>query len=430
MSGLIWLVLGGAAGLLVGLLWGAVRWRSRLLAREAALAAAREELAALAPLREENTQLKLDLERLEAERKAQEEKLAWTEKARAELREAFESLASRVLKENAEEFLKQAHKQLDSLSTLHRKELEGLIKPLDEALKKMEAEVRQLETKREGAYKGLEEQLRQLAQAQETLHTTTVKLERALRESSARGRWGELQLRRVVELAGLQKHVDFEEQVAAGEGRPDMLVYLPRGGVLAVDAKAPMKAYLAAMEATDDAERRELLRSHAQALRQRIQELGQKRYWESLERSPELVVMFVPSEACIAAAFDQDPTILELGLKQGVVVASPTTLLALLKAVAYGWQQHEISENARAITQEALELYSRMVKFLNHFRNVGTRLEQAVAAYNKAVGSASGRLYPAARRLEELAAAEEQLPELPPVDNAVRPLPDPPESEA
>lgn len=426
-------LLGIIVGVAIGLLYG-IRWKVALRSHEARLAEVTKRAEEAETLREENEELKIELEKARATQEVQEEKLRWAEEAKEILRETFQALASEVLKTNADEFLKRARDQLEAILAqvrgdwgAHREELKGLIKPLEQTLERMDEQVRQLERKREGAYQSLVEQLRQLASAQENLRASASQLLQALKAPTARGRWGELQLRRVVELAGLQKHVDFEEQAQTDEGRPDMIVHLPKGGILAVDAKVPMDAYLAAVEATDETTRRQYLANHARALRQRIHDLSRKRYWEQFDGSPAFVVMFVPSEACIAAAFECDPTILEDGFKNGVVVASPTTLLSLLKAVAYGWQQHEISENAREITQQALELYQRFVVFLEHLKRVGDRLRQTVESYNRAVGSATNRLLPAARRLEERASRE--LPELPPVDESPRPLPHP-ESES
>lgn len=227
----------------------------------------------------------------------------------------------------------------------------------------MDKQVRELEQKREGAYQSLEKHLGQLGQAQTQLRDTTVTLAQALKSSTVRGRWGELQLRRVLELAGMTSHVDFDEQVTTDEGRPDVIVHLPNQGILPVDAKTPMTAYLAAIEA-DEKEQQAKLAAHAQAMRNRIQELGRKQYWDQFERAPEMVIMFVPSEACLSAAFEQDPALLEFGMGKHVLITTPFTLLALLRAVAYGWQQQQITENVREIAKQGQELYERVIKFL------------------------------------------------------------------
>jgi len=403
---LLGLFVGGVIGVLYGL-----RWKFVLRSREEQLVEVTEQLQEAKNLEEKNRELSIELEKLKVEKAAQDEKLRWTENAQQHLREAFEALASEVLKSNADEFLKRAKEQLDTVIArvrgdwgVQKEELKGLIRPLEEALEKMDEQVRALEQKREGAYQGLTEQLRQLASAQESLQTTTVRLVQALRSPTARGRWGEFQLRRIVELAGMTAHVDFEEQAATAEGRPDMIIYMPNEGVLPVDSKAPpLDAFFSAVEAEDEAARRRHLEALLKSMRQ------------------EFVIMYVPSEACLSTVFQLDPEIFEFAARQRVLITSPVTLLALLRAVAYGWQQHEIAESAREVTKQALELYHRFVKFLEHFQKAGAQLDKAIDAYNRAVGSVTSRVFPAARRLEEL--TEKELPELTVIDRKPRSLP-------
>ena len=421
---LLGLFVGGVIGVLYGL-----RWKFVLRSREEQLVEVTEQLQEAKNLEEKNRELSIELEKLKAEKAAQDEKLRWTENAQQHLREAFEALASEVLKSNADEFLKRAKEQLDTVIArvrgdwgVQKEELKGLIRPLEEALEKMDEQVRALEQKREGAYQGLTEQLRQLASAQESLQTTTVRLVQALRSPTARGRWGEFQLRRIVELAGMTAHVDFEEQAATAEGRPDMIIYMPNEGVLPVDSKAPpLDAFFSAVEAEDEAARRRHLEALLKSMRQRVQELSRRQYWTQFNRTPEFVIMYVPSEACVSTVFQLDPEIFEFAARQRVLITSPVTLLALLRAVAYGWQQHEIAESAREVTKQALELYHRFVKFLEHFQKAGAQLDKAIDAYNRAVGSVTSRVFPAARRLEEL--TEKELPELTVIDRKPRSLP-------
>ena len=424
-----WLfLLGLFVGAVIGVLYG-LRWKFVLRSREEQLVEVTEQLQEAKNLEEENRELSIELEKLKVEKAAQDEKLRWTENAQQHLREAFEALASEVLKSNADEFLKRAKEQLDTVIArvrgdwgVQKEELKGLIRPLEEALEKMDEQVRALEQKREGAYQGLTEQLRQLASAQESLQTTTVRLVQALRSPTARGRWGEFQLRRIVELAGMTAHVDFEEQAATAEGRPDMIIYMPNEGVLPVDSKAPpLDAFFSAVEAEDEAARRRHLEGLLKSMRQRVQELGRRQYWAQFDRTPEFVIMYVPSEACVSTVFQLDPEIFEFAASQRVLITSPVTLLALLRAVAYGWQQHEIAESAREVTKQALELYHRFVKFLEHFQKAGTQLDKAIDAYNRAVGSVTSRVFPAARRLEEL--TEKELPELTVIERKPRSLP-------
>ena len=217
-------------------------------------------------------------------------------------------------------------------------------------------------------------------------------------------------------------HVDFEEQAATAEGRPDMIIYMPNEGVLPVDSKAPpLDAFFSAVEAEDEAARRRHLEALLKSMRQRVQELSRRQYWTQFNRTPEFVIMYVPSEACLSTVFQLDPEIFEFAARQRVLITSPVTLLALLRAVAYGWQQHEIAESAREVTKQALELYHRFVKFLEHFQKAGAQLDKAIDAYNRAVGSVTSRVFPAARRLEEL--TEKELPELTVIDRKPRSLP-------
>ncbi len=360
------------------------------------------------------SELRIANAQLEGELRSEREKVAWTEHAEGKLREAFTALASQSLSSNAQQYLTRAEK-----------ELKTLVDPLAQKLDAMDQQVRTLETKREGAYGKLGEQLRTLGEAQLQLQRTAVSLEQALKSPTARGRWGEIQLRRVVELAGMVSHVDFDEQPTTGDGRPDMIVRLPSGGVLPVDAKASATAYLDAMQS--DGERRAAkLAEHVRAMRSRIQDLSRKQYWSQFERAPELVVMFVPFESALAAAFESDPDLLEYGIRQRILVASPVTLLALLRAVAFGWQQQQITENARRIADEGRELYARILNVLKPFRDAGTHLGKAVEAYDQAVGSLEHRLFPALHRMRELTASSDELPETSEIRKTPR-LPETPE---
>lgn len=401
---------------------GAIETDSRA-ARESAARA--EERAAhadriqgdLRAAQTENTELKTRLAETGKAREADQEKLLWLERAQKQMSDAFEALASKALQSSSTEFLKHAQTHVEKLLETvkgdwgaHKEQIGKLVEPISTSLQGLDKSVRELEAKREGAYQGLGEQLRQLADNHRSLQTSTDRLGQALRNPAVRGRWGELQLRRVAELAGMEKHVDFDEQVAGDEGRPDMIVHLPHHAVLPVDSKTPMDSYQKAVEANDDEARRTLLQEHAQAMRARVRELGTKRYWEQFERAPDLVVMFVPNEACLGAAFQADPDLFEAALKQHVVVASPFTLYALLRACAYGWQQQQIAENARLIAEQGRELYERLSVFLTHVQGIGKALKAAVEAHNKAVGSLEARLLPSAAKFQELAAIEKNPP--------------------
>jgi DNA recombination protein RmuC len=306
------------------------------------------------------------------------------------------------------------------LFTRSSSELRYIVEPLDKNLTTLGDRVRELEQKREGAYQGLQEQLRELATTQKQLQTTTLTLGEALKSSTARGRWGELQLRRVVELAGMKEHVDFDEQLTTEEGRPDMVIYLPNGGSLPLDSKAPMAAYLEAFQIDDERQRQAKLDEHVKAMRNRIKELSRRRYTGKGEQPAPFVVMFVPNETSVAAAFERDPRLLDDALELHILIATPVTLLAMLLSVGYSWQQVQLLENAKQIADEAKTLYERLTKFTDHLAGVGTSLSSAISAYNSAVGSLEHRLLPSARRVQELGVNVPDLPELAPIDQAPR----------
>ena len=350
------------------------------------------------------------LVRLSARLEAEREKHRWTEEAKATLAEAFQLLAAKNLEDANRRLAEAARALFDRLDRevkggldTHAAELRGVLEPLKEALLALQGRIEALERDREGAYRALAEQLRLLREEQGALQEAAQRLRSALSAERTRGHWGELQLKRVVELAGMAPHVDFALQAGTERGRPDLVVFLPGGGTIPVDAKAPMTAYLEALEATDPAERQAGLRAHAAALRARIKELADRAYWRGLPGAPELVVVFVPSEAALQAAFEADPTLFEEALARRVLPASPITLLALLKSIAYGWRQHRLSEEARRIAEEAGELIERFATFSRHLGKVGKRLKDSVEAYNEAVGSLERRLLPLAGRIAERA---------------------------
>jgi DNA recombination protein RmuC len=373
--------LGSVVAFVIGLFIGLVVWhRSR--SRSA----------------DELNEAKLRLAGLEKEREGDAEKLDWIRKAEESMRDAFKALAGDVLKSNSE-----------TLTAQVKKDFQGVVDPLKESLTSMDGHVRELEKSREGAYKSLEQQLAQLRDTHTKLQQTTITLTEALRSPTVRGRWGEIQLRRVVEMAGMVRHVSFDEQATTDLGRPDMIAYLPNGGVLPVDSKVPLGSYLAAMDHPDDDARKQHLREHARAMRSRVKELGLKQYWDQFESSPDFVVMFVPNEACLGAAFEHDPELLEYAIDKKVLICSPVTLLALLRTVAYGWQQHQITENALRIAAEGRELYARLDTFVKHFSDLGDSVGKVVERYNRAVGSMEKRLMPSARRFKELGLSDREI---------------------
>lgn len=358
------------------------------------------------------------------------------EEAEKKLTTTFEAAGAKALHANNEQFIKLATKTFETLMVrasgdVEKKQqaIDSLIKPIKELLEKQNAAVAEIEKKREVAYKGLEEQIRHIASSHEKLSVETGRLVNALRRPEQRGRWGELQLRNAVELAGMTEHCDFDEQVTIWKGeamqRPDMVVNLPGRGVIPVDAKVAIDAYLDAIESEDPQVKNECLRRHADHIERHYKSLAGKRYWEGFEKahSPQLVVMFMPLESALVAALEHKPDLHSQAMQQHVLIATPTLLVALLRAVAYGWQQDALAENARDIANVGAELYGRIRKFANDLQSVGKNLSQATNAYNAAIGSLEARVLPAARKLHNMRVTNDdeiKTPNL--VDLEVRPI--------
>src|SRR5579864_6819544 len=420
--------------------------RSRTAALQARLSLTEKELtgqkAELARLLEDQRRLVESRGRLESalelERKTSNEKIELLQKAgdRAaeDLQNAFKALAADALKSNNSSFLQIAQETLKRFQSDARGDLDArqkavadLVTPVRESLNKVDAQIQQMEIARGEAYGELRAQVQSLITTQKELQSETGNLVRALRTPNVRGRWGEIQLRRVVEIAGMLSYCDFAEQETiqseSGRLRPDLVVKLPGGKRVVVDAKTPLQAFLDAFETTDEEARRACLANHARQVRDHINTLAGKKYWEQFESTPEFVVMFLPGETFFSAALEQDTGLIEHGVLNKVIPASPTTLIALLKAVAYGWNQAKLARNAQQISALGKELHERLKKLATHITAVGTNLDRAVEAYNQAVGSLESRVLVSARKFAELGApVAEDIPEVEPIEKTARTL--------
>ena len=430
--------LGAAAGLALGALlaWLVIRARGAAVAalleeRIADCARLQQQVAAAEELRAQVGRLEAQLE---TERQTWTEKVSLIDEARLRLQDAFKALSADALRANNEQFLQLAETRFTTLqdsagSALEAREkaIAELVKPIEDGLKRVDERIGTVEKERVDAYADLRRHVEEMGKGQQQLQSETQNLVKALRAPQVRGAWGEIQLRRVVEMAGMLEHCDFEEQVTTGGNgdgtrlRPDLIIRLPGGKCIVVDSKAPLEAYLRAVECQDDAERSALLEAHARQVRAHIGQLAAKSYWSQFPNAPDFVVMFLPGESFFSAACHCDPGLINHAVDQSVIPASPTTLITLLRTVQLGWRQERIAESAEEIRRLGQDLYDRLRVLAGHLGDVGKGLTRATEAYNEAVGSFESRALVGARRFAELGAGEGKLiVELAPVELKAR----------
>jgi len=371
---------------------------------------------------------------LDEEHRLSSEKLRLLQEATEQLRDAFKALSSEALQSNNQAFLELAKTTLEKFQSEAKNDLEkrqqemaSMVSPIQVSLEKYDEQIQAIEQSRHEAYGSITQQIKSLLSSQQKLEEETGNLVKALRTPHVRGRWGELTLRRVVELAGMVEYCDFIEQESlhaeSGRLRPDMIIKAPGHKHFVIDAKAPLQAYLEAIEAKNEDERRAHLKNHARQIRTHLLNLSSKAYWDQLETTPEFVILFIPSESIYSAALEQEPRLFEEGVNERVILSTPATLIALLRAVAYGWRQERVTENAQVISELGKSLYGRLVVLARHFEEMGHHLERSVDAYNKAVGSVESRVLSAARKFKELGtAAKDDIPELSQLEKTPRPI--------
>src|SRR5688572_12449377 len=402
-------VIAALVGALVGYLLATVRAGKRAESLLAELEATRAKVAGEAQLRERTQEL--------------------LQQSEHQARVAFEQASRQALTSNTELFLKLAREtlakdQAQAEATLKGREvaIAALVEPIKAALARQEEQTQALERERRESQGKISGQIENLVKVQDLLQRETRNLSTALRRPEVRGRWGEITLKRVVELAGLSEHCDFEEQAttAGGALRPDLLVRMPESRTLVVDAKTPLDAFLDAVEAPTDEARKAALARHAMQVEQRVRELGQKSYWEQFEQSPEFAVLFLPGDQFLSAALAERPDLIETALKQRIIVTTPSTLMALLKVVAYGWRQNAMTENAREIRELGQEMHKRLATFVGHLQRLSRSLGGSVEAFNSAIGSLESKVMPQARKFAELGVSGELLPSVDPIEQLVR----------
>ncbi len=372
---------------------------------------------------------------LEQEKKNLAEKISLLQNAEQKLSDTFKALSSDALSKNNQSFLDLAQVAFSKLQEkaksdleLNRKSVGDLVNPIKSALDGVGQKLGDLEKSRVGAYEALKQQVGDLIISQNSLKNETSRLVSALKTPTTRGRWGEIQLRRVVELSGMVEHCDFQEQISTSNQdakiRPDMIIYYPGNKQVVVDSKVPLTAYLKSLEVSNDIEKKILLKEHAKQLRDHVVKLSKKEYWAQFQDSPEFVIMFLPGEIFFSVAIEQDPELIEFAMREQVLITTPTTLLALLHTIAWGWRQENLAENAKQIVKMGQELYKRLCDMSQHFANLGKSVSNVVGHYNRTVASLESRVLVSARKFREIENHEKNIVELSGIDDSVRQISD------
>lgn len=390
----------------------------------------------LAKLRSKYQKARYDLQeaqlKLDAEQQLRQQQIDFSKKATEELQNKFEALSGKIFQTQNESFLKLANHQFNQWQKdahrdydLREKTFAGVVDPVQKALKQVDEKIHNLEKERVGAYADLRRHLTDLASVQKELRLETSSLVKALRSPTGRGQWGEMQLKRVVEMAGMLNYVDFVEQESRTDEsgqtlRPDMLIKLPGNQLVVVDAKTPLMAYLEALDCQDDDMRRQKMAEHARHIRTHLKNLSQKGYWQQFENTPEFVVMFLPSESIFSTALEQDPSLIECGVRDKVILATPTTLIALLRAVSFGWRQEALQDNAKQISVLGAELGKRLQDMIIHFNKLGKNITQSVECYNQTLGSFESRVMVTAKKFQDLQDAKQTVELQEPIEKHTR----------
>ncbi|WP_242524228.1 DNA recombination protein RmuC [Methylacidiphilum caldifontis] len=377
----------------------------------------------LVPLLDKNKNLELKIASLEAEKQAQQEKIVWMSNAQETLKTLFQSLASEVLESNSKNILSQVTFQFQSLFenlktdwSLKKEEIKNIVSPIEKELQSLDNQIQNLEKKREGAYSALSSHLNQLAEAYKELHQSAIKLEQSLKSPLVRGSWGEYQLQRLVEMAGMEEHVSYLNQPLTEDKRADMIISIPGNRKIFVDAKTPMRAYLEAISAENETLRKEKIKEHLSAVKERIRDLGKKEYARTQAEAFEYIIMFLPSEGLLSLAFEADPDIFQYGLERNVLLASPINFLALLKAIALGWQQQRMTQEVEKISEEIKKLYDYFVELLTTFIKLRKALETTIDLFNKASTICQEKIIPSSRKIQSCGALSKNIPDVYPIE--------------